>query len=239
MAKRGLGWLTERPIAHRGYHDGNIRRYENSMSAFRAALERGFAIECDVHPTAEGNVVVFHDDDLYRLTGTEGSVRGRSIAELQTLRLGTTNEAPPALLELIDLVDGSVSLIIEMKGPATEGFADAVRRTVEHRSGQIAVMSFDHDLVRPLIGSGIPVGLTAEGTTEDQLRLHRSIASEVDFLSYSVADIPNEFVSEFRATGRPVITWTVRTTEQRERTFAHADQMTFEGFDPRTGNVPH
>ena len=67
-----IAWINERPIAHRGYHDLNKTRWENTLSAFAAAVERGFAIECDVHLSADGVPVVFHDDDLKRLTGTEG-----------------------------------------------------------------------------------------------------------------------------------------------------------------------
>ncbi|RVC06243.1 glycerophosphodiester phosphodiesterase, partial [Mesorhizobium sp. M7A.F.Ca.AU.001.01.1.1] len=44
-----LSWLTARPVAHRGFHDMNKTRWENTLSAFAAAAERGYAIECDVH----------------------------------------------------------------------------------------------------------------------------------------------------------------------------------------------
>ena len=69
-----LSWLTARPIAHRGYHDMNRQRWENTLSAFDAAIERGFAIECDVHLSKDEVPVVFHDLDLKRLTGEDGHV---------------------------------------------------------------------------------------------------------------------------------------------------------------------
>ena len=59
-----LSWLTARPIAHRGFHDMNKTRWENTLSAFAAAVERGYAIECDVHLSSDGVPVVIHDDDL-------------------------------------------------------------------------------------------------------------------------------------------------------------------------------
>ena len=61
-----IDWLTRRPIAHRGLHDGNRKIAENSMAAFRAAMEAGYAIECDIHIAADGVPVVFHDGDLVR-----------------------------------------------------------------------------------------------------------------------------------------------------------------------------
>ena len=62
-----ISWLTARPIAHRGYHDMNAAVWENTVTAFRRAVERGFAIECDVHLAADGMPIVIHDGDLRRL----------------------------------------------------------------------------------------------------------------------------------------------------------------------------
>ena len=226
-------WLTARPIAHRGYHDAGMGRYENSLSAFEAAAENGFGIECDVQPTVDGKVVVFHDHDLGRLTGRTGGVRDRTADALGALQLGTSTDTIPTLDEALVLVGGRVPIVIELKGPIAEGYAGAVVAAAERYDGPLALMSFDHDLVRAVrSASGVPVGLTAEGTNEEALRRHRAIAADVDFLSYSVDDLPNTFVKAFRGSGRPVITWTVRTREQMAATERHADQMTFEGFDP-------
>ena len=85
-----ISWLTERPIAHRGYHDLNKTRWENTLSAFAARRRKSFAIECDVHLSADGVPVVIHDDDLKRLTGTEGYVWQRTAAELAALSIGGT-----------------------------------------------------------------------------------------------------------------------------------------------------
>ena len=227
-----LDWLTERPIAHRGYHDGNRERYENSLSAFQAAVEQGFAIECDVQPTADGDVVVFHDATLDRLTAEHGSVRDRTAEALRQITLGRTGDRIPTLAKALDLIAGAVPVVVEMKGPAEPGYAEAVLAAAKRYSGPIALMSFDHDLVRAVLGHGVAFGLTAEGTDAAALQEHRWISPNVDFLSYGVDDLPNPFVEAFRRSRRPVITWTVRTPEQRAATERYADQMTFEGFDP-------
>lgn len=230
--KASLDWLTARPIAHRGYHDGNVDRYENSLSALRAAADRGFAIECDVQPTADGDVVVFHDGTLDRLTGVSGGVRERTSAELEAIPLGDTPDTIPTLAGALRVVGARVPIVIEMKGPIAPSYVDAVLRSLRTSECPSAVMSFDHDLVLAALDRGVRVGLTAEGTTDDEFAQHAEIAHQVEFLSYNVDHLPNPFVDNFRTSGRPVITWTVRTPSQRKRSNQHADQMTFEGFDP-------
>ena len=96
-----LSWLTARPIAHRGFHDLNKLRWENTLSAFAAAADRGYAIECDVHLTADGVPVVIHDGDLKRLTGQDGFVWQRTSAEIAALKVGGTQDHPPTLGELL------------------------------------------------------------------------------------------------------------------------------------------
>ena len=230
-----LGWLVERPIAHRGLHDGRTV-IENSLGAFAAAVENGYAIECDVQPLADGTVATFHDESLERLTGERGSVRQLDVEAYSRLRLSGSGEAPPTLPQTLDLVAGRVPLIVELKGfeSVAPDFVARVARDCAGYEGPVAIMSFDHDLVSRFRNDapGLPHGLTAEGTETDEFDKHELVAASVDFLSYNVKHLPNDFVKEFRASGRPVITWTVRSADDLRVTSAYADQMTFEGFRP-------
>lgn len=238
-----LSWLIARPVAHRGLHDLNKACWENTLSAFERAAVRGFAIECDVHLTADGDVVVFHDTTLDRLTGTNGFIWQRTAAELAALRVGGTEDHVPTLRELLKLVDGRVPLVIELKGiPGHDaGLVAKVGEILRDYSGQVAIMSFDHWLIRDFsrFVPGVPAGLTAWGDQEHELEAHFSmLAHNISFVSYSVTHLPNRFTSFVRdKLGLPVITWTVRDQEAVRTTFAHADQMTFEGFDPDTTPV--
>ncbi|MBR2688169.1 MAG: glycerophosphodiester phosphodiesterase [Aquamicrobium sp.] len=233
-----ISWLTARPIAHRGFHDLNDKRWENTLSAFSAAIERGYAIECDVHLSADGVPIVIHDDDLRRLTGTEGFVWQRTAAEMAQLRVGGTDDHPPTLRELLDLVDGRVPLVVEIKGtPGHDaGLVKAVGRLLKRYEGQVAIMSFDHWLIREFETEvpGIPGGLTAYGTANHETEAHFSmLAHGIAFTSYAAGDLPNRFVSFVREKlGMPVITWTIRDQPAIDLTFRYADQMTFEGFEP-------
>lgn len=233
-----MSWLTARPIAHRGFHDLNKARWENTLSAFRAAIDHGYAIECDVHLSSDGIPVVFHDHDLKRLTGTEGHVLDRTARQMADLRIGGTDDHAPTLKELLDLTAGRVPLVIELKGTEgrDDGLAAAVLALVKAYDGKAAVMSFDHWLIRQLVADAgdVPVGLTAHGNKPEELEAHFSmLAHPIDFVSFGVHDLPSPFVAFVREKlGLPVITWTVRDKQSEALTAAHADQMTFEGFDP-------
>lgn len=239
----GISWLTARPVAHRGYHDMNRTVWENTLAAFGRAVEAGFAIECDVHIVADGGIVVFHDDTLDRLCGITGDVRARTAAELGLLAVGGTAERIPTLKQLLALVAGRVPLVIELKGREgdDDGFAETVLDELEGYMGEVALMSFDHWVLKDLkaAGSPWPLGLTAEGDQPEQFFHHdEAMQLGLDFISYHYGHLPNPFIEAQRKRGIPVITWTVRDEAAREHTFKYADQMTFEGFDPRQSPAP-
>ena len=106
--------------AHRGLHDKKRGIPENSFPAFRAAIEAGDGIELDVHLTKDGQLVVFHDDTFERICGRRGRVEDTSYEEMQKYRLAETKERIPLLSEVLQLVDGKVPLLIEVKLPNTD-----------------------------------------------------------------------------------------------------------------------
>lgn len=233
-----VSWLKERPIAHRGYHDMNKAIWENTLSAFERAAEAGFAIECDLQYAADGVPVVFHDDNLTRLCNIPGDVREKSSGELGLMSIGGTSDKVPKLTSLLKLVNGRVPIVLELKGRKgdDDGFVEAVLETLEGYKGKIALMSFDVWLLEELKAQNAPypVGLTAEGGRAEKWEQHIPVmALGLDFISYFYGHLPNPFIDGERAKGVTIITWTVRDRDAVVRTFANADQMTFEGFDPR------
>lgn len=233
-----IGWLTHRPIAHRGFHDMNGERWENTLPAFSAAIERGYAVECDVHLSADGVPVVFHDREMERLTGGTGLIFDYTAAELVQKRVGTTQDRIPTLAETLALIGGKVPVVVELKGTQgkDEELVAKVAAALAHYSGPAAIMSFDHWLVRRFAtdAPGIPAGLTAYGSAPIDLEAHFSmLAYPIDFVSFAVSSLPNRFVDFVREKlAMPVITWTVREQWAVELSAAHADQITFEGFEP-------
>ncbi len=233
-----LRWLTARPIAHRGLHDLARGRPENSLAAFEAALDARYAIECDLHISADGIPIVFHDDELDRLTNATGCVRDRTAAELGALRLADTRERIPTLDELLRLADGRVPLVIELKHlfGRDVGFARAVAERLKIYDGPVALMSFDIGLIGDMrtAAPSIPRGLIAYGGWTTALaQLSALLRLKIDFVSYAIDDLPTAApVFARRALGLPLICWTVRNPEQRRKADAWTDQITFEGFTP-------
>ncbi len=235
-----IDWLKTVPIAHRGLHDLNRTRWENTLSAFNSAASAGFAIECDVHLSADGQALVFHDGTLDRVTGQKGDIDQVTVAQAHALRIGATHDHVPTLADSLELIGGRVPIVIELKGipGRDDGLVKAVARDLAGYGGKAAIMSFDHHLIR-LFGKdapGIPAGLTAEGLRDDQLEAHFSmLAYDIDFVSYNVHHLDNRFVRFVRSKlALPVISWTVRSLADKATSDAYVDQITFEGFDPRS-----
>jgi glycerophosphoryl diester phosphodiesterase len=233
-------WIKELPVAHRGYHDMNQQIWENTLAAFARAAAAGFAIECDVQLSADSVPVVFHDHDLERLCGIKGDLRERTASELGMLAIGGTKDKIPTLKQMLDLVKGRVPLVIEIKGRSGEGeddgFVETVLDVLDGYEGTVALMSFDHHILRDLkrATASFPIGLTAMGDKPEEFFAHdEAMQLGLDFISYHWPHLPNTFVTAQRQAGIPIITWTVRDGFGVEQTYKYADQMTFEGFDPK------
>lgn len=233
-----LAWLTARPIAHRGLHDGNKAVWENTLPAFERAAENNYAIECDVLISKDGVPMVLHDADLRRLTGNDGLVCEKTAAQLQALKIGGTCDHIPSLRDMLDLVRGRVPLVIELKGdPGHDAdLVKAVAGELHAHKGHAALMSFDHHLLRQCAtdAPGLPLGLTAEGMRDQDIEDHFSmLAHGIDFVSYYIHHMPNRFTSFVRDRLKmPLISWTIRDDAALAKTYELADQATFEGFLP-------
>ncbi|MFO1090142.1 MAG: glycerophosphodiester phosphodiesterase family protein [Hyphomicrobiales bacterium] len=243
-----LSWLIARPITHRGLHDRRQGVVENSASAFARSIEAGYAIECDLQVTAEGEAVVFHDDTLVRMTGAEGRVADKTVAELQRLPLLGGADHMQTLPELLAQVKGRVPLVIELKS-RFDGDMRLVSRAAELVAafdGQASLMSFDPAVVTWLARNApaIPRGIVADRMMDEEWRplpVARRLAmrhldhlpqSRPHFLSYEAAGLPCGIARAFRHAGRPVICWTIRSEQQAMRARRYCDQITFEGFIP-------
>jgi glycerophosphoryl diester phosphodiesterase len=246
----GLDWLIARPVAHRGLHGTVSGTIENTPAAFSAAIAGNYAIECDLQVSADGEAMVHHDDKLGRLTEGEGRLDAMTAAELKRVRFLATSDPMVTLGELCDLVAGRVTLVIELKS-RFDGDRRAVTRAAEVLSayrGPAALMSFDPAQMAALreIAPSLPRGIVAEShylhseRAENSSATRRALAyfkhawkSRPQFIAYSVKDLPAVMPLSARwIFGRPLLTWTVRTDQDRECAERYADQMIFERFRP-------
>ena len=245
---RRLAWLVERPIAHRGLHDTAHGNIENTQSAFESAIKGNYAIECDVQLTGDGEAVVFHDDDLDRLTEASGPVKALTAKELKRVKFKATTNRMPTLAELLEQVDGRSTLVIELKSLWDENDALAMRslQILENYKGPCCLMSFDPSLVARLreLSPQTVRGIVADRATHpfyNTLPLAKRYAmrtfshlaeTQPHFVSYNWRDLPFEPVTEIRKLGHPVISWTARSKEEASQALRYCDQVTFEGFNP-------
>jgi glycerophosphoryl diester phosphodiesterase len=247
---RAPDWLTARPVAHRGLHDRARGIIENMPGAARAAAERNFAIECDIQLSTDGEAMLHHDDVLGRLTEGSAALLSLAAQALKGVRFKDTAERMMSLGDLCALVRGRVPILIEVKS-----HFDGDRRLIERMSevlsaysGPAAGMSFDPEQVAALreIMPKLPRGIVAERfyseadwpqTTTAQrkgmLHLKHALHTRPHFVAYRIDDLPQAAPLIARHIfGLPLLTWTVRTKDQRERAARYADQMIFEGFMP-------
>ncbi len=236
-------WLIARPIAHRGWHGPG--RPENSLAAAEAAAQAGFAVECDVVLSADGEAMVFHDSTLDRLTAASGAVGALSAAALGELRLQGTAERIPTLAALLAGIGGRVPVVCEIKSGFDGDFrlAERASQIAAAFAGPLAFKSFDPEVIAHLRAAGCvrPLGIVAEASYDDPYFAALSpvqkrdcaafthvARTRPDFLSWRVDDLPHAAPSLMRAGGKPVMAWTVRRPEQWALVRAFADQAVFE-----------
>jgi glycerophosphoryl diester phosphodiesterase len=238
-------WLTARPIAHRGLHDAAAGVIENTAQAFRAAISAGYGIECDLQISGDGEAMVYHDEALGRLTEGAGRLDAMDAAALKRVAFKATADRMLTLGELCDLVAGRVTLVLELKSEFTGDRRLAARtaKVLAGYAGPVAAMSFDPEPVAALraLAPGLARGLVAMRRDADAPAAKTSrlgfarhaLAARLQFLAYRVQDLatlPPRFARQVLRL--PLLTWTVRSAEDRARAARFADQIIFEGFRP-------
>ena len=214
-------------FAHRGLHHG-AGFPENSLIAFAAALEFGAGIECDLRLTADNQVVVFHDEDAWRMCASPTRIGQSTWAELSRLRVG---EAPiPTLPSLLELVAGRVPLLLEVKvSDDIWRWIPALRRDLAGYSGRIGVMSFDPRIAR-LHKTNLPEVRRGLVVRADLPPLRRRLAlwlADPQFTAVERAALGKPWVESIRER-MPVYAWTIRSADHRAQAEVQADALIWE-----------
>lgn len=232
--------------AHRGLH-GADDAPENSLGAFRRAVEAGYGIELDVQMTSDGHLVVFHDMQLRRMCGVDGILTDSTLAHLKTLRLLNSNQEIPTFDEVLALVDGKVPLLVEVKlNTVDTHLTPAVIERLNRYTGPYIVESF------------VPTSMhvfkkRAPNVTRGQLvsRFHWKSKSAPIALSLLLSNLCLNFLSrpDFIAYDKTMdktfilfmmrrffkvktAVWTIRTREEYKLIENTADIVIFENFIP-------
>jgi glycerophosphoryl diester phosphodiesterase len=233
-------------------HDRRKGIVENTAPAFAAAIAKGYGIECDLRPAANGLPIVFHDETLTRLVDADGSVGTLTPADLKRLRYRESDTPILTFGELLELVDGATPLLVEIKSEwdtPDVAFLSQITALATAYKGPIALMSFDPEVMydvrrlNPQLPRGIVSGsYHGDGWWDDRIPPARGEALsylwesgpvQPHFYAYEFDALPTA-VTEYvrRVQGLPVFTWTVRTQDAVNRAAQWADAMIFEGFEP-------
>ncbi len=227
-------WLLSRPIAHRGLWGGDV--IENSITAYKKAVEMGYPIEIDLFLTTDKKLVCFHDDNLKRMTGVDKLIYDCSLEELLSLRLLDSDEKIPTFEQVKELACGKVPLLIELKNHPQKDFVDIVADSLKDYKGEFAVQSFDPTYIlkiKKIAPQFIRGVLGTECCEKDKNFIIRYILKhmpfnrkiEPDFVSYSHTGLPLK-------TKAPVISWTITDKETAEKIKDKCYNIIFENFIP-------
>lgn len=236
-------WVTTQPIAHRGLHSAGVP--ENTLAAFAAAADAGYAIELDIRLTADGRIVVIHDPTTGRVAGQDLSVATTPAAKLTKLNLLNTRETIPLLADVFAGVHGRVPILIEIKtGSPMRVLGPTLIGLLANYSGEVAVESFDPRILMwlrrhaPAIPRGQLAGTLPEKPWPYLYRLFlRSMILNIwarpDFIAFDLRDYPTRMAVFWRHRMHiPVITWTVRRPDQLALAQHHRLNVIFENVRP-------
>jgi glycerophosphoryl diester phosphodiesterase len=242
-AKKMARAFYGRNLAHRGLHDESSL-IENSLGAFAAAREAGYGVELDVHLSKDGQVVVFHDDDLKRACGLDRPIKELSREELSALSLFGSREGIPLLSEALDVL-GDAPVIVEIKSAGKDNakLCQKTLETLRAKGRYYCVESFDPrvgawfrknapDLLRGQLSAPPRKLDTVSKTTAFFLgNLLVNCMSRPHYIAYNTD--PQPFTVRLcRAMGPMTAIWTVRPDNEIERCEKENDVVIFEHYRP-------
>lgn len=236
-------WFTKHKLAHRGLH--NNKYPENSLGAFENAVKHGFAIELDVRLLKDNTVVIFHDTNTKRMCGIDKDISEIFANELPEYSLSKSKYTIPTLEDVLNLVDGEVPIMIELK-PIKSNKHHILERCVynliKDYKGDLAVKSFNPfsmiwfrknapEILRGMLSSYF------ENTYMPSLykffikRLTFFNKIKPDFISYDYRYLPNKYVEKRNV---PVISWTITSKELEQEALKNSSSVIFERYIPES-----
>lgn len=245
--RKHLAFFRNTKYSHRGLHTMKVFAPENSLAAFRRAIRRGYGIEMDLQLTKDGEVVVFHDDDLFRMTNHGGRVSDLTLEELKELSLHGTAEKIPTLRETLELVSGRVPLLLELKlNSRDHSLMEAVSSLLSDYSGHYIIESFNTEVLHwfrrhhPKVLRGqLSANLLKKGEGRDYRFLRwmtkhllLNFYGRPDFISYDYRDhtISSFFLRHLFRT--PFLAWTVKNEKDYYSKKRGYQSIIFEDFEP-------
>lgn len=239
------GWLLRRSFAHRGLFRQDQTVPENSIPAFKRAVDEGYGIEMDVALTKDDAVVVFHDDNLKRMTGVDKGIDQVTFEELRTLKLAGTKYSAPKFKEVLELVDGRVPLIVELKnGKKNELLCRKVLNMLEGYKGEYCIESFNPFIIRwfkrnapEIIRGQLSMNYKEEKNLDSLIHfvlenLLLNFLGRPNFIAYKHTDCNRLGFKINHRFGVVTVAWTIESQEEMDKALKMYDSIIFQHFSP-------
>lgn len=231
-------WLKSTPIAHRGLWGGEIK--ENSLAAYSAAVQHGFAIEIDLYTSTDGVIYSFHDKNLKRMTGFDGLIYEQTSTVINSLTLNGSDQKIPTLDEVLSLVDGRVPLLIELKDQPDKSYVDKVVDVLKSYKGEFAVQSFNPlyikkvknlapEFTRGILGTNLKAHASGAFTRFIVKRMPLNFIVKPHFISYYHLGFP---LPKRKVKDKILLAWTIKSQQNANTALNFADNIIFEEFIP-------
>lgn len=234
-------WMYKNFIAHRGYF--NTSNPENSLAAFKRAVEHGYAIELDVQILKDDTLIVFHDTHLKRMTGLDKSLLECTYEDIKGLRLLDTDEKIPTFSECLDLVNGQVPLMIEFKNESqSTHLEETAYEVLKSYTGQYIIQSFNplsvlwfkqhaaHIVRGQLSCKHKKLGFIKRFVMRNVMT---NIITRPDFVIYDIQDLDAWIIRRLQINKMPLFGYTAKSIEDYKMAKAKGINACFEGFDPK------
>jgi glycerophosphoryl diester phosphodiesterase len=242
---KDLTWLKTHDIAHRGLYQKDQSIPENSLAAFKCAINMGYSIELDVNVLKDGTVLSFHDSDLKRICGINKLLSDLVFDDIKDLNLFSTKEKIPTFKEVLQLVNGKVPLLIELKpkGNVTLLCESLMKDLIDY-PGLYAIFSF-HPKVQYWFKKHHPDvirGQIAEFFKHEKMNpiiryLLKSMFfnrfTKPDFISYGISDMPNKYLDSYMKKNMTVISYAAKTQSELDFVRSRYHNAVFEHFIPK------
>ena len=236
---RNTSFLIGRLIAHRGLHNIEKGIAENSIPAFEKSIENNYIIELDVHILKDRNVVVFHDDNLKRMTGIDKEIKNMTYEDVKELRLQNTYQTIPLLTEVLNLINGKVPVIIELKCDVKRGILEKeVINILRKYKGEYAIKSFDPLRIfyfRNHFTEGIRGILISDLKNKKCSKFKKTLLKSMifniickpDFISCDIRLLPNKKIDRIRRK-MIILSWTIKNKYDLEKSKKYSDNSICE-----------
>ena len=227
-------------LAHRGLHFG-VKIPENSLLAFKNAVEKNYGIELDITISKDNQIVVFHDDTLNRLCNVSGNIEEFDYSYLKSLKLYETNEFIPLFSEVLEIIDSKVEIFIEIKKHKNIGILENILLILlENYKGEYSICSFEKDILfwfkenKSVIRRGLifePINKKFQKYNK-LIFLYKYFKTKPDFISLDYRLFNSDIYKYCNKKNLTISFWTIDSKDKYQKLNTLVDALIFEKITP-------